>query len=74
MPTTPVDYSINGESRSHAGCIAVHHFPSSRKRLPLTRNTGRATDFAPIEQLQLMKFAGESWHLFGSVMSGQAEG
>lgn len=66
MPTTPVDYSINGESRSHAGGIAVHHFPSSRKRL--------ATDFAPIEQLQLMKFAGESWHLFGSVMSGQAEG
>jgi branched-chain amino acid transport system substrate-binding protein len=32
------------------------------------------TDFAPIEQLQLMKFAGETWHLFGSVMSGQAEG
>lgn len=32
------------------------------------------TDFAPIEQLQLMKFAGESWHLFGNVMSGQAEG
>ena len=32
------------------------------------------TDFAPIEQLQLMKFAGETWHLFGNVMSGQAEG
>jgi len=70
MPTTPVDYSINGEGRSHAACIAVHHF----KRLPLIRNAGRATDFAPIEQLQLMKFAGESWHLFGNVMSGQAEG
>jgi branched-chain amino acid transport system substrate-binding protein len=33
-----------------------------------------ATDFAPIEQLQLMKFAGQTWQLFGSVISGQAEG
>jgi branched-chain amino acid transport system substrate-binding protein len=32
------------------------------------------TDFAPIEQLQLMKFAGQSWKLFGKVISGQAEG
>jgi branched-chain amino acid transport system substrate-binding protein len=32
------------------------------------------TDFAPIEQLQLMKFAGKTWHLFGNVMSAQAEG
>ncbi len=33
-----------------------------------------ATDFAPIEQLQLMKFAGQTWQLFGHVMNGQAEG
>ena len=33
-----------------------------------------ATNFAPIEQLQLMKFAGQTWHLFGHVTSGQAEG
>ena len=32
------------------------------------------TDFAPIEQLQLMKFADQTWQLFGSVISGQAEG
>jgi branched-chain amino acid transport system substrate-binding protein len=32
------------------------------------------TDFAPIEQLQLMKFAGQTWKLFGNVISGQAEG
>ncbi|OSI24939.1 ABC transporter substrate-binding protein [Bradyrhizobium canariense] len=31
-------------------------------------------DFAPIEQLQLMKFEGQSWQLFGDVMSGQLEG
>jgi len=32
------------------------------------------TDFAPIEQLQLMKFEGRTWRLFGDVISGQAEG
>jgi branched-chain amino acid transport system substrate-binding protein len=32
------------------------------------------TDFAPIEQLQLMKFAGQTWKLFGDVISGHAEG
>jgi branched-chain amino acid transport system substrate-binding protein len=33
-----------------------------------------STDFAPIEQLQLMKFAGQTWNLFGDVISGRAEG
>jgi branched-chain amino acid transport system substrate-binding protein len=28
-----------------------------------------ATDFAPIEQTQLMKFDGKTWVLFGDVMS-----
>ena len=32
------------------------------------------TNFAPIEQLQLMKFAGQTWQLFGDVISGRAEG
>jgi branched-chain amino acid transport system substrate-binding protein len=32
------------------------------------------TDFAPIEQLQLMRFAGQNWKLFGNVISGQVEG
>lgn len=29
------------------------------------------TDFAPIEQLQLMKFEGERWVLFGDVLAGE---
>ena len=33
-----------------------------------------STDFAPIEQLQLMKFAGQTWQRFGNVISGQVEG
>jgi branched-chain amino acid transport system substrate-binding protein len=33
-------------------------------------NTG-PTDFAPLEQLQMMRFKGESWELFGRVMSGE---
>jgi hypothetical protein len=28
-------------------------------------------DFAPLEQLQMMRFKGESWKLFGPVMSGE---
>jgi len=29
-----------------------------------------ADDFAPIKQMQLMRFDGTSWKLFGDVMSG----
>ena len=28
-------------------------------------------DFAPLEQMQLMRFKGESWELFGEVISGE---
>jgi branched-chain amino acid transport system substrate-binding protein len=33
-----------------------------------------ATDFAPIEQLQLMTFKGEAWELFGDIISGEIGG
>jgi branched-chain amino acid transport system substrate-binding protein len=33
-----------------------------------------ATDFAPISQLQLMRFKGEKWELFGDVVSGDVGG
>jgi len=29
-------------------------------------------DFAPIEQLQMMRFKGEKWEMFGDVISGEA--
>jgi branched-chain amino acid transport system substrate-binding protein len=32
------------------------------------------TDFAPIDQLQLMKFKGERWDLFGDIISGDVGG
>jgi branched-chain amino acid transport system substrate-binding protein len=31
------------------------------------------TDFAPIKQLQMMRFKGEKWELFGDIMSGGSE-
>ena len=31
-----------------------------------------ARDFAPIEQLQLMKFKGEAWELFGPILGSEA--
>jgi len=39
--------------------------------LPGTRIKTSPTDFAPIEQLQMMRVKGESWELFGPVMSGE---
>src|SRR4051794_2929400 len=36
----------------------------------VTINTS-ATDFAPIEQLQMMRFKGEKWELFGDIISGE---
>ncbi len=39
--------------------------------LPGTRIKTGPNDFAPIEQLQMMRFKGESWERFGPVMSGE---
>ncbi len=39
--------------------------------LPGTRIKTSPTDFSPLEQLQMMRFKGESWELFGPLMSGE---
>src|SRR5438874_8259661 len=39
--------------------------------LPGTRIKTSPSDFAPLEQLQMMRFKGESWELFGPLMSGE---
>ena len=39
--------------------------------LPGIKMNTSATDFAPIEQLQMMRFKGERWDLFGDVISGE---
>jgi branched-chain amino acid transport system substrate-binding protein len=39
--------------------------------LPGTRIRTSPTDFAPLEQLQMMRFEGDSWELFGPIMSGE---
>ena len=38
--------------------------------LPGVKINTSATDFAPISQLQLMRFKGDKWELFGEIMSG----
>jgi hypothetical protein len=40
--------------------------------LPGIRVKTTATDWSPLEQLQLMKFKGEVWELFGPLMDGGA--
>jgi branched-chain amino acid transport system substrate-binding protein len=42
--------------------------------LPGIKINTSATDFAPINHLQLMRFQGERWNLFGDVISGQVGG
>jgi branched-chain amino acid transport system substrate-binding protein len=38
--------------------------------LPGVKINTSPTDFAPIEQLQMMRFKGEKWDLFGDIISG----
>jgi branched-chain amino acid transport system substrate-binding protein len=42
--------------------------------LPGIKVNTSATDFAPISQLQLIKFKGETWERFGDVMTGDVGG
>jgi branched-chain amino acid transport system substrate-binding protein len=39
--------------------------------LPGIKINTSATDFAPIQQLQLMRFKGQKWELFGDIISGE---
>jgi branched-chain amino acid transport system substrate-binding protein len=39
--------------------------------LPGVRINTAATDFAPIKQLQMMRFKGEKWEMFGDIISGE---
>jgi branched-chain amino acid transport system substrate-binding protein len=42
--------------------------------LPGIKVNTSATDFAPISQMQLIKFKGETWESFGEVLSGDVGG
>ncbi len=42
--------------------------------LPGVKINTSPTDFSPIEQLQLMRFQGENWVLFGDVLDGELGG
>jgi branched-chain amino acid transport system substrate-binding protein len=42
--------------------------------LPGIKVNTSATDFAPISQLQLMKFKGEAWERFGDVIDSDVGG
>ena len=42
--------------------------------LPGIKVNTSPTDFAPISQVQLQKFKGEAWELFGEILSGDVGG
>jgi branched-chain amino acid transport system substrate-binding protein len=41
--------------------------------LPGVKINTSATDFAPIQQLRMMRFKGEKWELFGDIISSDGE-
>ena len=47
----------------------LHNFTVPMLLPGITINTS-PTDFAPVKQVQLARFDGERWQLFGPVMSG----
>ena len=40
--------------------------------LPGIKINTSATDFAPVSQVQLMRFKGETWERFGDIINGDA--
>jgi branched-chain amino acid transport system substrate-binding protein len=42
--------------------------------LPGIKINTSPTDFAPIKQIQMARFDGERWKLFGPVLSGETSG
>jgi branched-chain amino acid transport system substrate-binding protein len=48
------------------------HIQNGPLSLPGITISTSATDFAPIKQMQMMKFDGNTWNLFGEVISGSA--
>jgi branched-chain amino acid transport system substrate-binding protein len=42
--------------------------------LPGVKVNTSPTDFAPISQVQLMRFKGEGWELFGEILNGDVGG
>jgi len=44
---------------------------SSEVMLPGIKVNTAANDFFPIEQMQLMKFNGEAWEVFGDIIAGE---
>ena len=42
--------------------------------LPGIKVNTSATDFAPLSQLQLIRFKGEHWERFGEILSGDVGG
>ena len=65
--------TLNRIAIASATAFAVLAASSSGALAQKKYDTG-ATDFAPISQLQLEKFKGEKWELFGDIISGDVGG
>ena len=51
-----------------------HQEPRTRRPAAGIKVNTSATDFAPISQVQLIRFKGETWERFGEILSGDVGG
>lgn len=65
--------ALNGVSFDMKQAASLKDF-RTEVLLPGVKINTAANDFAPISQLQLMKFKGEKWELFGDVISADVGG
>jgi len=50
--------------------VAARYLAERDAYIPGTRTKTSPTDFYTIEQIQMMKFTGEKWQLFGPIIDG----
>ena len=64
----PIARECHGTGGQHEGSRAGRPF------VPSVKINTSATDFAPISQVQMMRFKGETWERFGEIIDAGAGG
>jgi branched-chain amino acid transport system ATP-binding protein len=54
--------------------LVEHHMGLVMSLLPVIKINTSPTDFAPVKQIQMARFGGARWNLFGPVISGEVNG
>ena len=74
LDACPEELRRRSHPREHHEAGGQHQGLQPGGLLPGVKVNTSATDFAPLSQLQLMLFKGESWERFGDVISSDVGG